>query len=151
MNNLKIDLIKLYDNYEINNKTIFIFEGFPYDYLKNLSSKFFDKDYKDIFKINENYNAEYILSQVFERKHSNDKKFWMTAEEYSAVKSIDSLIIELFDFVVIKNNLFNKIYPYYNTMQNIKEMYEKFFYNVSDIIDEDDEKIYEVVSSFMEI
>lgn len=148
MNNLKIDLIKLYDNYEINSKTIFIFEGFPYDYLKNLDSKFFDKDYKDIFKINENYNAEYILSQVFERKHSNDNKFWMTVEEYSALKSIDSLIIELFDFVVIKNNLFNKIYPYDNTMPNIKEMYEKFFYNVSDIIDEDDENVYRVVSKF---
>lgn len=148
MNSFEKDIRKAYESYKVERKTIFIFEGFQYEYLEDLDNKFFDKTYKDIFEINSNYNSMYIFSSTSDALNSKNSKFWMTSEEYSIVESQGDLVKGLFECIVIKNNIYNKFYPFDNTIQNIKDVYEKFFYNVSDEIEKENEESYEVVSKF---
>lgn len=148
MNSFENDIRKAYESYKVERKTIFIFEGFKYEYLEGLDNKFFDKNYKDIFEINLNYNSMYIFSCTNVALNSKNSKFWMTSEEYSAVESQGDFIKGLFSCIVVKNNIYNKFYPFDNTIKNIKEVYERFFYNVSDEIEKEYEESYEVVSKF---
>lgn len=148
MNSLWKDIREVYENYKVETKTIFMFEGFQYEYLKGLDNKFFDTTYKDIFEINFNYNSKYIFSSTHDALNSKANKFWMTSEEYSIVESQGDFIKGLFECIVIKNNIYNKFYPFDNTIKNIKEVYEKFFYNVGDEIEKEYEESYEVVSNF---
>lgn len=87
MNSFENDIRKAYEGYEVDKKTIFIFEGFQFKYLKDLDNKFFDNNYKDIFEIHLNYNSMYIFSSTNNALNSKSRKFWMTSEEYSAVES----------------------------------------------------------------
>lgn len=148
MNSLKKDIRNLYEKYEANEKTIFIFEGFPYEFLISLESKLFDTDYKDIFEIYKNYDAMYVFTSIKNILDSKNNKFWVTAEEYTAIESQGDFVKGLFKCIVVKNNIYNKFYPFDNTILNIKEIYDRFFYNINEEIKTEHEKTYEIVSKF---
>lgn len=148
MNIIENKIIEIYDSSfynDSNKKTVFIFEGFKNNSLSILDNKFFDKDFITINNLEEGYDSTYILTQSMNNISNSSAKFWMTVEEFIISQN---KIEDLFNFVVVKNNLYNKFYPYQNTIENIDENYEKFYFDLAKTIEKNDEKDYETISKY---
>lgn len=127
-------------------QTIVAFKGFLYSDLIRLNNKYFKNWDKiivndtDIKKL-----KSQILPNTLEVIQSENVVFWMTYEELILAYDI---IKNNFDIKVIENNIFNKKFQYDNTINDIKRVYESYFYNVEDEIKEENELEYSSIINF---
>ncbi len=128
------------------NKTIVVFKGFPYSSIKGIKNKYF----KDINKmivnnIDINEFEKEILEATFEAMSEDNVVYWMTYEELIVSYKIVSIN---FDIKILDNNIFNKRYPYDDTIDNIKCVYENYFSNVEEEIESDMLDEYRSITKF---
>lgn len=144
LDRLKDLLVKIEKS--ITEKTIIAFKGFSYSDLIKLDNKFFSSwDKIVVNKTNLEELKSQVLFSTFEVLQSEEKVFWMTYEEllisYETIKNN-------FAIKVVENNIFNKKFPHDGTIDNIKRVYESYFYNVEDEIKEDDRLEYSSIIEF---
>lgn len=127
-------------------KTIVVFKGFSYSDLTRIDNKYF-KEWEKIVvnKVNLDELKSQVLFSTFKVISSEEKVFWMTYEEliiaYETIKNN-------FDIKVVENNIFNKNFPHDGTIDNIKIVYESYFYNVEDEIKEENSIEYSSIIEF---
>ncbi|CDI50597.1 helicase domain-containing protein [Clostridium tetani 12124569] len=131
---------------ESNKKTIVAFKGFPYSKLIGLDNKYFAQWPKIIINQTDIEDLKtQVLYNTFEVMNSENKVFWMTYEEliiaYETIKNN-------FDIKVIENNIFNKKFPHDDTIDNIKKVYESYFYNVEEEIKDEEALEYSTIIDF---
>ena len=144
-----IDKIKnLLNSIEIESskKTIVAFKGFQYSELIKLNNKYFKQWDKIIVnKIDLEKLKSQVLFSTFEVMNSDKQIFWMTYEElilsYETIKNN-------FDIKVIENNIFNKKFPHDGTIDNIKRVYDTYFYNVEEEIKDEQALEYSTIVEF---
>ncbi|WP_173646039.1 DEAD/DEAH box helicase [Floricoccus tropicus] len=126
-------------------KIIIVLKGFEIDKLpKNnkyfsFSTKYYDKVNLDIIK--NNAIQDIIKNQNFEEEYR-----WMTAEEYQLFRQYSNM--SGFPVVILENNLYNKQFPYQNTLSNIENIYHDLYYNEDSELSSEQERILENVSYF---
>lgn len=131
---------------ESSKKTIVAFKGFPYSELIKLDNKYFKQWDKIIVnKIDLEQLKSQVLYSTFEVMNSDKQVYWMTYEEliiaYETIKNN-------FDIKVIENNIFNKKFPHDGTIDNIKEVYDAYFYNVEEEIKDEQALEYSTIVEF---
>lgn len=131
---------------ESSKKTIVAFKGFPYSELIKLDNKYFTQWDKIIVnKIDLEQLKSQVLYSTFEVMNSDKQIFWMTYEElilsYETIKNN-------FDIKVIENNIFNKKFPHDGTIDNIKRVYDTYFYNVEEEIKDEQALEYSTIVEF---
>lgn len=139
------NLLNLIDK-NAKKQTIVVFKGFLYSDLIKLDNKYFKNWDKIIInKTDIEILKGQVLENTFDAIKSSNSVFWMTYEElilaYETVKNN-------FDIKVIENNIFNKKFPYDNTINDIERVYKSYFYNVEDEIKKEDELEYSSVVDF---
>lgn len=131
---------------ESSKKTIVAFKGFPYSELIRLDNKYFKQWDKIIVnKIDLEQLKSQVLYSTFEVMNSDKQVYWMTYEElilsYETIKNN-------FDIKVIENNIFNKKFPHDGTIDNIKRVYDTYFYNVEEEIKDEQTLEYSTIVEF---
>lgn len=131
---------------ESSKKTIVAFKGFPYTQLIKLDNKYFTQWDKIIVnKIDLEQLKSQVLYSTFEVMNSDKQVYWMTYEElilaYETIKNN-------FDIKVIENNIFNKKFPHDGTIENIKGVYDTYFYNVEEEIKDEQALEYSTIVEF---
>lgn len=131
---------------ESSKKTIVAFKGFPYSELIKLDNKYFTQWDKIIVnKIDLEQLKSQVLYSTFEVMNSDKQVYWMTYEElilsYETIKNN-------FDIKVIENNIFNKKFPHDGTIDNIKRVYDTYFYNVEEEIKDEQALEYSTIVEF---
>lgn len=126
--------------------SIVVFKGFPYSLLKDLNNKFFDEFPKLIInELDLNVVRERLLPQLISKASNSIKVYWMTYEELLLSYQLVNLN---FNVVVINNNLYNKKYPFDNTIVDIERVYKDFYLNIEEEIDSAKKADLELISSF---
>lgn len=140
-------ILNLIDNEkETNKKTVVVFKGFPYSELIKLDNKYFEQwDKLIVNNIDINELKSQVLFSTMEIMKSDESLFWMTYEELILAYEI---IKNNFNIKVIENNIFNKKFPYDNTIENIKRVYNTYFYNVEEDIKDEQTLEYSNIVQF---
>lgn len=127
-------------------KTIVAFKGVSYSKLVDLDNKYFKHWDKIIInKVDLEQLKKDVLYSTIEVMGSKDKVFWMTYEELILSHEI---IKNNFDIKIIENNIFNKKFPYDDTIHDINKVYNCYFYNVEEEIKKEDVLEYSKIIEF---
>lgn len=126
--------------------TVLVFKGFPYSKLRKLDYKFF-KSWDKLIVNNENMREleEQVFKYTMLAIEKENNVFWMTYEEFIICYDI---IKFNFDIKIVENNLYNKKFPYDNTIKDIERVYRSYFYNVEEEIDDKYKEEYENITRF---
>lgn len=129
-------------------KTIVVFQGFQKKHLEGLKGNFFSLHNQNttLQELKAKCNSEYIFKEILRNRDLDEKKFWMTSEEF--IVSSKSMILDLFNVCVLKNNLYNKLFPYDDTLMDIKNVYKQYYYNLDSEIAKSEEEEYSLISEF---
>lgn len=109
-----------------NKSTLVVFEGFSTDELIHEPEKLFSVPITA--KINEliTIKKEMLIEAIDQRNQIN-KIFWCTFEEYITVNN-DISLNNFYSIIILRNNLYDSLFPYNETLQDIftsyKELYE---------------------------
>ncbi len=124
---------------------VVVLKGFDKNIMpKELKYFSFEIDYYDIVDIetlNEKVIDEIIVNRTFKKPY-----LWMTIEEYQLFKEHSQ--ISKMPIIAIENNLYDKQFPYQNTISDIDNIYHYLYYQEDNELDEESKKSLERVSVF---
>lgn len=126
-------------------KSIIILKGFNVTEIPYKHKYFsFHIDYYD--KVDLDTIREQVVEEVIDnRKFDFDYK-WMTIEEYQLFK--EQLAINKMPVVVLENNLYDKQFPYRDTLSNVSDIYHFLYYQEDNELEPEQEKLLKNVSFF---
>ena len=126
-------------------KSIIVLKGFNVTDIPDKNKYFsFHIDYYD--NLNLDIIGEQVVDEVIDnRKFDSDYK-WMTIEEYQLFKEQSN--INKMPVVVLENNLYDKQFPYRDTLSNIDEIYHYLYYQEDSELEPEQERILKNVSFF---
>lgn len=125
--------------------TIIVLQGFETAQLPK-ENKYFSFEINYFDKIDLPTTREIVVEEVIEnRKFDTDFK-WMTMEEYQLFK--EQISINKMPYVILKNNLYDKQFPYLGTLSNIDNVYQHLYYQEDTELEPEQEKLLENVSFF---
>src|SRR5699024_9039372 len=75
-----------------------------------------------------------------------NKYLWMTIEEYQLFK--EQKMINKMPLILLENNLYDKQYPYRETLSDVDYIYKNLYYLEDNELEQDQLKILENVSKF---
>lgn len=136
---------KIRDLVKQHGKSIVILKGFDTKILPQSSKYFsFNIDYYD--KVDLVSIKEIVIDEIIGHRTFTDEYLWMTFEEYQLFK--ENYAISKMPIFIIENNLYNKQFPYQNTISDIDNIY-KYLYDQEEIeLNIDEQKALEKVSFF---
>src|SRR5690625_983329 len=130
---------------EVKENVIIIFKGISIESIPNENKYFsFTIDYYDTLDIDTIKNE--ILNDVIKNREFREKYKWMTIEEYQLFKEFEN--INSNPIVILENNLYDKQYPYNNTLSDIDNIYQYLYYQEDNELEPEQKKLLERVSRF---
>lgn len=127
------------------NPSIVILKGFDTSKLSRENKYFsFDINYfdtVDLASLQTEVINDIITNRTFEKPY-----LWMSIEEYQLFKEQEA--ISQMPLLVIENNLFDKQFPYRDTLSNIENIYHYLYYQEDNELEDDQVKLLENVSKF---
>ena len=128
-----------------NGPSIVVLKGFDTSELKREQKYFsFDIDYFD--KVDLSTLEEQVIEDIIKHRTFTEDYLWMTIEEYQLFKEQEA--INKMPLLVIENNLFDKQYPYRDTLSNVDSIYHYLYYQEDNELENDQLKVLENVSKF---
>ncbi|WP_312039726.1 helicase-related protein [Macrococcoides bohemicum] len=115
------------NNKQVNEKTLYILMGFKLADLNKESNKLFglqvEQSLNQLYELDSKEKREIIRSI---RSKKNDY-YWVTPEEYYIFGNAISYDFD--EIIMIKNNLYQDMMPYHETIENIDTYYEDNYLN----------------------
>ena len=128
-----------------NGRSIIVLKGFD---TKKLSKKHkyfsFSIDFYD--KVNLKKLNEQVIDEIIKNRTFDDTFKWMTIEEYLLFKNNKD--ISKIPIFVLENNLYDKQFPYRNTLSDIDNIYHDLYYQEDNELEPRQKKVLEEVSYF---
>lgn len=133
---------EIYKEYE---SPIIILKGFDIDNISRRKRYFsFEIDYYD--KVNLEDIEGLAINDILKNRDFNDDYLWMTIEEYQLFREHEK--INNNPIILLENDLYNKQYPYRETLSNISNIYKKLYYAEDNELNEVELKMLDNVSTF---
>lgn len=124
---------------------IIVFKGIQTESFPKENKYFsFTIDYYDTLELDTIKNE--ILNNVIENREFSEKFKWMTIEEYQLFKEFEN--INSNPIVILENNLYDKQYPYNQTLSDIDNLYQYLYYQEDNELEPEQKKLLERVSRF---
>ena len=128
-----------------NGRSIIVLKGFDTSKLSKKHKYFsFSIDFYD--KVNFKKLDEQVVDEMIKNRTFHDTFKWMTIEEYLLFKNNKN--ISKIPIYVLENNLYDKQFPYRNTLSNIDNIYHDLYYQEDNELEPEQKKILEEVSYF---
>ena len=128
-----------------NENVIIVFKGINTSNLSKTNKYFsFTIDYYDTLDVDQIKNE--IVNDILKNRGFKDKFKWMTIEEYQLFREFEN--INSNTIVILKNNLYDKQYPYMNTLSDIDNIYNFLYYQEDNELEPEQKKQLERVSMF---
>ncbi|WP_444685472.1 DEAD/DEAH box helicase [Alkalicoccus luteus] len=125
--------------------SIVVLKGFNTSELKKDKKYFsFSIDYFD--KVDLLTLQKQVIDDIIKHRAFTDAYLWMTIEEYQLFKDHED--ISKMPLLVIENNLFDKQYPFRDTLSNVDSIYHYLYYQEDNELENDQLKVLENVSKF---
>lgn len=137
---------------EITNKLLFneekhnivVMNGFDNKDLEHLENKLLKSPvYIDIDDLENNQTPTAITKELFSK--DNKKLYWITYEEFVKTNKYISLYSEI---IILNNNLYNKSFPYNNTIKDIEKWYNEFFLKEDKNIKNEYKQKYDLITKY---
>lgn len=136
---------KITEIIEKNEKSIIVLIGFETTELTKEDKYFsFEIEYYDKINLQEYQNQvrkEVIKNLQFEQNYK-----WMTIEEYQLFKEFSK--INEIPVIALENNLYDKQFPYQNTLSDIENIYNVLYYQEDNELSADQEELLNNISYF---
>lgn len=125
--------------------SIIILKGFNVADIPHEKKYFsFDIDYYDKLDL-ETIRKQVVDEVINNRTFDSDYK-WMTIEEYQLFK--EQSAINKMSIVVLENNLYDKQFPYRDTLSNVDNIYHYLYYQEDNELEPGQERLLENISFF---
>lgn len=128
-------------------KKIVILQGVARDQLPR-KNKYFNFELGDLDTINIGEIESLAIESIIKNRDFNDSYKWMTMEEYKLVREEIWLSLSKVSFVILKNNLYDKQFPYQGTLSDINNIYQQLYYSDDNELDDLAKEKLEQVSNF---
>lgn len=126
-------------------KSIIILKGFDKAEISDKNKYFsFHIDYYD--KIDLGIIREQVIDEIINNRKFELDYMWMTIEEYQLFKEQSN--INKMPIVLLENNLYDKQFPYRNTLSNIDNIYKRLYYEEDNELDNEEEELLKNISFF---
>ena len=89
---------------------------------------------------------EAVVEDIIKNREFKNKYLWMTIEEYQLFK--EQKMINKMPLILLENNLYDKQYPYRETLSDVDYIYKNLYYLEDNELEQDQLKILENVSKF---
>lgn len=121
--------------------------------IKGIQASLMRPEYK-YFSFNiENYDTleladikDQVVDEIIDNRKFSEKYKWMTIEEYQLFKMYSG--ISKMPVVLLQNNLYDKQFPYENTLSDIDNIYKNLYYQEDNELDHSQTQLLENVSLF---
>ncbi|MDN3956805.1 DEAD/DEAH box helicase [Sporolactobacillus laevolacticus] len=126
--------------------SLIVFKGFPRAELVNEPNKFFaisvDATINDLVA-----TRNELLIEVIDKRSQQNNMSWCTFEEYITVtKEIG--IGNFYSVIILKNNLYDSLYPYDQTLESVFTSYKELYENDDDELTEMQQQQLNVISDY---
>lgn len=127
------------------NSSIVVLKGFKTAELSKKNKYFsFEIEYFDTVDLQ--ILQDQVIDDVINHRTFDEPYLWMGIEEYQLFKEQEA--INKMPIILIENNLFDKQYPYRNTLSNIENIYQYLYYQEDSELEPEQLKTLENVSKF---
>lgn len=124
---------------------IIVLKGFDCSTI-NQGNKYFNFILNSLDTVELDQWDQLVIDTIIEKRSFKDQYQWMTIEEYQLFR--DNERINKNEVVILNNNLYNRLYPYFGTLNNIEEVYTKLYFSDDTELNYSDKKMLERVSKF---
>jgi len=136
---------KVQEIYKEYGAAIIILRGFDTSEMPKDKRYFsFEIDYFDTVDLGA--LKEIVVEDIIRNREFKDKYLWMTIEEYQLFKEEES--INKMPVILLENDLYDKQYPYRETLSDINYIYKNLYYLEDNELESDQLKVLENVSTF---
>lgn len=129
---------------EIKN-VIIVLQGFQ-DEQSPMNHKYFSFNIKNIESLDIKDLEEKVIEEIISNRGFTDEYKWMTMEEYQLFKSRAEFSKNT--TVVLRNNLYDRQFPYVNTLADIETAYRGLYYKEDESLDQLQTDILEKIAYF---
>lgn len=126
-------------------KTIIVLRGFK-DIELEEEKKYFSFRIDNYDEVDSGTIKGIVIDEIINNREFDSDYKWMTIEEYQLFKDLSQ--INKMPIAILDNNLYYKQYPYQGTLSDIKNIYEKLYYQEDSELNSEDEKLLEQISLF---
>lgn len=125
--------------------TIIVLKGFDVSELSSENKYFsFDMDFVD--KVDISIIREQVTDEIIDNRKFDNNYKWMTIEEYQLFKEQSN--INKMPVVILENNLYDKQFPYRDTLSNVDSIYKYLYYQEDNELEPEQKNLLENVSVF---
>ncbi|WP_100489120.1 DEAD/DEAH box helicase [Sporolactobacillus pectinivorans] len=126
--------------------TLIVFEGFSTEELVQEPKKLFSVPLTA--KINDLIGIKKeMLIEVIDQRNQLDNVLWCTFEEYITVNN-DVSLDNFYSVILIKNNLYDSLFPYNGTMQDVFTSYKELYEYDDDELTEAQQEQLNIISRY---
>ena len=129
---------------EIGN-TIIVLKGFNNLELPK-ENKYFSFNIEFYDKVDYSALREKVIDEIIDNRKFDTQYKWMTIEEYQLFKSQSN--ISKMPIVALENNLYDKQFPYRDTLSDVENIYQYLYYQEDNELEVSQQKALENVSIF---
>lgn len=126
-------------------KVIIVLKGFDCNRISK-TNKYFDFELMNLDLLDEKLISEKMVELVILNRNFSEDYKWMTIEEYQLFKQFSNIVQT--PVVVLNNNIFDKQYPYYNTISNIDLIYKQIYFNEEEELAKENLNIFSKISKY---
>lgn len=128
-----------------NNKVIIILSGFENSELPK-KNKYFSFNIKKYDAIDIEEMKDKAIYEILDNRESSEKYLWMTGEEYQLFREHSKICNR--DVVILENNIYDRQFPYRDTLSDIEKIYENLYYTDDNELDDNEKELLNNVSFF---
>lgn len=124
---------------------IVILQGFDVSELPK-KKKYFSFNIEFFDKVDIKASEEIVIEEILNQRQFTDEYKWMTIEEYQLYKTSEK--ISKMPVAILTNNLYDKQFPFRNTLSNIENIYHYLYYQEDTELDSSQEQLLKNISYF---
>lgn len=136
---------KINDIYKKNGSSIIVTEGMDVSNLP-ITKKYFSFSIDHYDQIDLEEFKETVVEEILLNREFEDDFKWMTIEEFQLFK--EQLTLNKMPIFVLKNNLYDKQFPYAGTLSDVESIFHNLYYMEDNELDSDQTQLLETVSFF---
>lgn len=130
---------------EMNGNSIIVLKGFNTNKLSKESKYFsFNINYYD--KVNLTKIYKHVADDILQNRTFDNTFKWMTIEEYLLFKKYE--VLSEMPIFILENNLYDKQFPYRNTLSDIDNIYHDLYYKEDNELGDEQKELLNRVSFF---
>lgn len=130
---------------EMNGNSIIVLKGFNTNKLSKESKYFsFNINYYD--KVNLTKIYKQVADDILQNRTFDNTFKWMTIEEYLLFKKYE--VLSEMPIFILENNLYDKQFPYRNTLSDIDNIYHDLYYKEDNELGDEQKELLNRVSFF---